>query len=132
MTRLLLDTTFLVDADRSGGDLDAVIDDDDDVAIAAVTVAELRVGALLARGRHRAKRVDYLEDVIATIPILPYDLAVAEAHARLLVTVRGQGRPRGAHDLIIAATARAFDLTVVSADTSAFEGLPSVTTRTHR
>ena len=53
MSRLLVDTTFLIDADRSGGDLDAVIDDDDDVAIAAVTVAELRVGALLARGRHK-------------------------------------------------------------------------------
>ena len=132
MSRLLLDTTFLIDADRSGGDLDAVIDDDDDVAIAAVTVAELRVGALLARGRQKAKRVDYVEDVIATIPVLPYDLAVAEVHAQLLVAVRAQGRPRGAHDLIIAATARAFDLSVVSADATAFEDLPGVTIRTHR
>jgi tRNA(fMet)-specific endonuclease VapC len=132
MSRLLLDTTFLIDADRSGGDLDAIIDDDDDVAIAAVTVAELRVGARLARGRHKAKRVDYVADVIATIPILSYDLAVAEAHADLLVAVRAQGRPRGAHDLIIAATARAFDLSVVSADAAAFEDLPGVNTRTHR
>jgi tRNA(fMet)-specific endonuclease VapC len=132
MSRLLLDTTFLIDADRTGGDLDAVIHDDDDVAIAAVTVAELRVGALLARGRHKATRVDYVEDVVATIPVLPYDLAVAEAHAHLLVAVRAQGRPRGAHDLIIAATARAFDLSVVSADASAFEDLPGVSIRTHR
>ncbi len=132
MSRLLLDTTFLIDADRSGSDVDAVIDDDDDVAIAAVTVAELRVGALLARGRHKTTRIDYVTDVIATIPILPYDLAVAEAHADLLVAVRAQGRPRGAHDLIIAATARAFDRSVASADASAFDDLPGVSTRTHR
>jgi len=47
LTRLLLDTTFLIDADRSGSSLDEVIADDDDVAIAAITIAELRVGALL-------------------------------------------------------------------------------------
>jgi len=95
-------------------------------------VAELRVGALLARGRKKTKRIDYVTDVIATIPILPYDLTVADAHADLLVAVRDQCRPRGAHDLIIAATARAFDLWVVSADASAFDDLPGVSTRTHR
>ena len=53
MTRLLLDTTFLIDAERSGDILDEFIEDDDDVAVAAVTIAELRVGALLADGRRR-------------------------------------------------------------------------------
>jgi len=32
VSRLLLDTTFLVDAERGAGDLDGVIDDEDDVA----------------------------------------------------------------------------------------------------
>ena len=132
MSRLLLDTTFLIDAERSGDDLDEIIDDDDDVAIAAVSVAEIRVGALLANPRHQAARVEYVEDVIATIPVVDYDLDVAEAHAQLLVDVRTQGRPRGAHDLIIAATAKAFDLIVVSADAAAFTDLPGVNTRTHR
>lgn len=131
MSRLLLDTTFLIDAERSGDDLDEIIDDEDDIAIAAVSVAELRVGALLARPRQRAARVEYVEDVIASIPVVNYDLDVAEAHAQLLVDVRAQGRPRGAHDLIIAATAKAFDLTVVSADASAFADLPGVNTRAH-
>jgi hypothetical protein len=51
----LLDTTFLIDAERTGGGLDEVIDDDDDVAIAAITVAELRVGVELSRGKARWK-----------------------------------------------------------------------------
>jgi tRNA(fMet)-specific endonuclease VapC len=67
-----------------------------------------------------------VEDVVATIPVLAYDLDVAEAHAVLLADVRAQGRPRGAHDLIIAATARASGRTVVTGDVGAFTGLPGV------
>ncbi len=60
MTRLLFDTTFLIDAERGGDDLDAVLDDADDVAIAAVTIAELRVGALLASRGRKAARAAYV------------------------------------------------------------------------
>lgn len=132
MTRLLLDTTFLVDADRAGAHLDEVIDDGDDLAVAAVTIAELRVGALLADRKRKASRTAYVDDVIATIPVLDYDLRVAEAHAELLAEVRAQGKPRGAHDLIIAATAKAFGRTVVSADRGAFVDLPGVEVRAVR
>ena len=48
MTLLLLDTTFLIDAERGATGLDNLIDDDDDVAIAAITLAELTVGVELA------------------------------------------------------------------------------------
>jgi tRNA(fMet)-specific endonuclease VapC len=51
LTRLLLDTTFLIDAERVGDELDDVIDDNDDVAIAAITVAELRDGVELSQAR---------------------------------------------------------------------------------
>ena len=132
MTRLLLDTTFLIDAERSGDILDEFIEDDDDVAVAAVTIAELRVGALLADGRRRTTRAAFVDEVIDTIPALGYDLDVAEAHAELLVQVRAQGKPRGAHDLISAATAKAFDRTIVSADDGAFRELPGITVRGHR
>lgn len=132
MTRLLLDTTFLVDAERTGTDLDAVIDDDDDVAVAAITIAELRVGVLRADRRRRTARRACLDEVVEAIPVLGYDLAVAEAHAELLAAVRAQGTPRGAHGLIIAATARASGRTVVTADRAAFAGLPGVEVRSHR
>jgi tRNA(fMet)-specific endonuclease VapC len=102
------------------------------VAIAAVTLAELRVGALLATGRRAAARGAFVDAVAAGIPVLAYDAPVAEAHATLLVAVRRQGRPRGAHDLLIAATAAATDRLVVSADASAFAELPGVEVRSHR
>lgn len=103
-----------------------VIDDGDDVAAAAITVAELRVGVQLAKGRRRAKRERFVAAVLDAVSVEPYDLDVADAHADLLAHVRRAGAPRGAHDLIIAATARARERQVVSADQRAFAELPGV------
>jgi tRNA(fMet)-specific endonuclease VapC len=100
--------------------------------VAAVTIAELLVGVELSRGRSRAARRRLVDDITANIPIVSYDLGVANSHSQLLVTTRRQGRRRGAHDLIIAATARATQREVVSADPSAFEDLPGVAFRPHR
>jgi tRNA(fMet)-specific endonuclease VapC len=52
----------------------------------------------------------------------------------LLVEVRRQDRPWGAHDLVAAATAKASRRTAVTADAGAgaFESLPGVTLRSHR
>lgn len=132
MTVVLLDTTFLVDAERGGLGLDHVIDDEDDVAVAAITVAEMLVGVELASSKHRPHREAFVSDVVSSIPIVPYDLSVAREHAVLLAAVRMTGRPRGAHDLIIAATARATKRRVITADPAAFQDLPNVVVRTHR
>lgn len=109
-----------------------MIDDEDDVAIAAVTIAELRVGALLGTRKKAAARTAFVDDVLAAIPVIAYDVAVAEAHARLLVEVRRQATPRGAHDLLIAATAAASRRAVVTADATAFANLPDIEVRHHR
>lgn len=116
----------MVDAERGGDALSEVIDDGDDVAIAAITVAELKVGVQLARGGRRGKRERFVEAILDTVSIEPYDFEVAEAHAFLLAHVRRSGTPRGAHDLIIAATARARDRRVVSFDRGGFVELPGV------
>lgn len=126
MARLILDTTVLVAVERSRKRLDALIADDDDVVIAAITAAELLVGVHLADDIHQAKRASFVDAILATIPVEDYDLDVARAHAELLAHIRQAGRPRGAHDLVIAATARATRRTIVSADTAAFTDLPGV------
>jgi tRNA(fMet)-specific endonuclease VapC len=132
VTDLLLDTTFLVDAERIGDDLDNIIADEDDVAVAAITIAELRVGVELATRATRPGREQFVDTVTTSIPVIDYDLNVAEVHAKLLAAVRRRGRPRGAHDLIIAATARATRRVVLTADAAAFSDLPDVAVRSHR
>jgi tRNA(fMet)-specific endonuclease VapC len=54
---------------------------------------------------------------------------VARTHAGLLAHARRSGRPRGAHDLLIAATAVARGRTVVSADPAGLADLPDVALR---
>ena len=129
MARLILDTTIIVNRERSGKRLGSMIGDDDDVVIAAITAAELLVGVLLADDARQQARSRFVEQILTTVPIEDSGLAVARAHAELLAHVRQAGRPRGAHDLIIAATAKATSRTVVSADTGAFAGLPGVAHR---
>ncbi len=120
---------MLIEAERATLDLDALIADDDEPAIAAITIAELGVGVEISTGKRRQARRAFLEDIVASLPILEYDLDVARVHSGLLLAVRKSGRPRGAHDLIIAATAKSAGRTVVTADAHGFEELPGVKVR---
>jgi tRNA(fMet)-specific endonuclease VapC len=63
--------------------LDTVIADDDDDAIAAVTVAELLVGVELATSRHRARRATFVERVLGTLTVEDYTTDTARSHAAL-------------------------------------------------
>jgi len=129
VARLILDGTVLIAAERRGKALDRIVADADDVAIATITAAELLVGVELADDARRPARAAFVQAVLDTIPVEDYDLSVARAHAGLLAHVRRAGRPRGAHDLVIAATALARDRVVVSADAAGFADLPGVVLR---
>lgn len=130
MERLILDTTVLVTTERRGGGsrVDAIAADDD-VAIAAITLAELRVGVLLASGGRRAARASYADAIARTLAIEDYTSAVALVHADLLADARRTGRARTAHDLIIASTAIAADRTLLTSDARGFADLPGLALR---
>lgn len=125
--RLIIDTGVLIASERGRTGLMDIIAEDDDLVIAAITVAELRTGIELATESHRAARAEFLVKVLETLPVEPYDLATAEAHGRLLAHVHRTGTRRGAHDLVIAATAVATKRTVLTTDRGAnFNDLPGV------
>lgn len=126
MARLILDTNALIELDRDGERVTG-ISESDDIAIAAVTLAELRHGALAADTVRWQARDQFIQDVEETIAVLPYTRSTAAEHAALLDHVRRSGKPRGAHDLIIAAHARQTGRQVVSLDIKArFGDLPGV------
>lgn len=127
----MLDTTFLIDTER-GEAAANLIDDDDDVAMAAITVAELLVGVELSKGKAKIVRQAFVDSALVDIPVISYDVEVARTHAALLAAVRKTGRPRGAHDLLIAATAKASRRKVVTADPDGFADLPGVEVLSHR
>lgn len=126
MARLILDTNALIQLDRDGGAA-AGISELDTIAIAAITLAELRHAVLAADETRRPARERFVDDVEETIEVLAYTTSTAAEHAVLLDYARRTGTPRSAHDLIIAAHARATGRRVVSLDVKArFGDLPGV------
>jgi len=83
---------------------------DGDLAISAVTLAELHVGVLVARADHsraeRLRRLSLLERLYDPLPVTD---SVARSYGRLAAAVHRSGRQPRARvmDLLIAATAHA-------------------------
>ena len=126
MDRLIVDTGVLVALERGQAIAADVLPDDADIAIAAITASELLVGVDLADSLRRATRQATVSAIVDAFDVLPFDLETARHHAVLLAHARRAGRPRGAHDLQIAATARATGRIVVTTDRTAYDDLPGV------
>ena len=99
-----------------------------ETAIASVVWHELRFGcARLPESRRREAIERYLEDVVrSSFPILDYDRAAAEWHARERARLEAAGRMPPFIDGQIAAIAAVHDLVLVTAnkaDFRPFEGL---------
>jgi predicted nucleic acid-binding protein len=73
--------------------------------VAAITVAELWHGVERGTAPHRARRQQYLEAILAVLPILPYTGQTAREHARIWAQLEESGKMIGYYDLIVAATA---------------------------
>lgn len=125
--RLILDTNVLIAYERGAIDRSAL--DDDELAVAAVSIAEYRVGIELADTAQRAAdRSRALAAIMSVVNVLDYTDTTATHHAKLIAHVRRMGTPRGAHDLIIAAHATETGRTIMSHDANArFSDLPDVT-----
>ena len=125
---LILDSGLLIDVERGRIRPAELHEDDEDVAIAAVSAAELLTGVVLADENHRDRRRELVENLLGTFTVVDYNVAVARVHANLLAHVHRAGTPRRAHDLIIAATAAATGRILVTGDKQArFDDLPDVT-----
>ena len=89
----------------------------DEAAISVMTIAELHVGVLLARGqRVRAQRLRTLARVEHAFEPLPVDDLVARAFAEIVAKARRDRRQPRVVDALIAATAVAHDLPLYSQD----------------
>jgi tRNA(fMet)-specific endonuclease VapC len=124
--RLILDTNILIAYER--GTMDRLSLDDDELAIASVSVAEYYVGIEMADTVGRAaERARALVAITSAVEVLDFTQATATHHGRLLAHVRRSGSPRSAHDLIIAAHAAQTGRTILSRDARArFGELPGV------
>ena len=95
-----------------------------DLAISALTLGELKRGVMsLAPGRRRVELDAWLSEGLSSFRdrILPVDSAVASAWADVWVLHKSLGRAVGVIDELIAATALAHGLIVVTRNARHFE-----------
>src|SRR5712691_12975872 len=125
--RLILDTNILIAYER--GTIDRAALDDDELAVASITIAEYGTGIELADSPDRAAaRARALATITSVIDVLDYTPVTAAHHARLLAHVRKTGNPRGAHDLPSAAHAAETGRPLLTKDAKArFSDLPGIT-----
>jgi predicted nucleic acid-binding protein len=96
-------------------------------AIAAITASELLHGIYRATTElKRLARTADVENILAGLTVIPFDLAVARVHAQLDASLRASGNPVGANDLAIAATALTHGHAVLTRDKRSFPRIPTL------
>lgn len=96
----------------------------DDFGVSAITVAELRFGATKSsRPKQTRESVDAF---LKPFEILPFGDEAANEYAEIRLALERAGRPIGERDLLIAATAKARGITVVTHNLREFSRVPGL------
>ena len=92
------------------------------LVVDAIILGELSIGILaLPRGRKRRSLEQWFEALVQTIDCLPWDAAISQRWARLVVDVKRKGETMPLLDGMIAATALQHDLTIATRNVRDFE-----------
>ncbi len=115
MKRALLDTSFVIALAR-GEDV-ALQDPPEEAAISAVTLCGLHHGVLIATDEQRPGRLATLTYAERRFAAIPVDAQIAPHYGRLLTeTRRKHGKKLATADALIAATAAAHHLPLITRD----------------
>lgn len=114
--RVLLDTSVCVDALRGRADAERRLRafDPTELALSVITVTELQVGAGLVAARAAARQK--VDAFVGVFDVLTVTRDIAERAAEVRVAMRRSGRSLGDFDLLIAATAMAYDFPLLTGD----------------
>ena len=122
--RYLLDTNLLCKEPTEPKVRNWIVQHQMQIAIASMTVAEIAQGIeALPRSRRRIQLEGLLAAMLDDYPVLPFDTAAALAWGRYVAEAK---RPLPVRDSIIAATALANNLEVVTENTEDFIGVDTV------
>jgi tRNA(fMet)-specific endonuclease VapC len=93
------------------------------VLTSVIVACELRYGAAKRASRRLTRQV---EAVLGALTVRPLESDVERISAAIRVALEKRGTPIGAHDLLIAAHARALDAVCVTDNVSEFKRVPAL------
>ena len=125
---LLIDADVIIQAERKSLDLDAWLSShpEEEIRLAAITVAELWRSVERATGMHRAQRQKFLQGALLAFEVVPYSESAALEHARLWADTEASGLKMSPHDLILAATALDCGAEIVTFNARRFAAIPGL------
>ena len=114
---IIFDTSVLVPFERGLINIDRLVAgrEKEPFGISVITVSELLHGVHRADSqKRRLKREAFVEKILETFPIFPFDLNASRIYARLWASLAKKGTQVGAHDLMIASTAISLGFSVLT------------------
>ena len=121
---LVLDTSLFIAAERQRFRLSEFLDAEaaaQSVFLSAITASELLQGVERATGARRKRRSRHIEEILATVDLIEFDLPCAREHARLWAELESKGQRIGAHDMLIAASCLAMKHDLATLNEGEFE-----------
>ena len=98
----------------------------EDIGVPAMVRAELMLGA--AKSRDPSRTSELVEAFLAPFELLSFDRAAAGHYAEIRHQLEAKGKPIGPNDLVIAATARSRNLTLITHNLREFGRVPGLVT----
>ena len=95
-----------------------------DVAISMITKAEIFVGPY--RKKSHADEMAKVRDFLTRVRIIPFDDACADEFGKIAAGLFDAGRPIDGMDMEIAATARHWNMILVTGNTGHFQAIPNL------
>jgi tRNA(fMet)-specific endonuclease VapC len=125
---IILDADVIIRGEKGVFDLGAWLEArvDEQLEVAAITVAELWHGVERATGIHKTERLHYLQTLLLPLPIIPYTEQTAYEHARLWAHLEAAGKRIGYYDLIVAAVAMERGSSVATFNKRHFDLIPGL------
>jgi tRNA(fMet)-specific endonuclease VapC len=125
---LILDSSVLIAAERNKLDLERFFLSlsGESFFMSSITLSELWHGCHRGKGSARQERLNYVQHLEATLPVLEFATKEAVVHAKIWAELEEKGQKIGPHDFIIAATALANDFAVATLNENEFKRISNL------